>query len=534
MKKYIFSIIVGIAFLSLCGLTAAPQASAQLTNIELLGKFVFFAEISFPPERMGCVTCHVPETGGTGGNPNVNLHQVAITGANPHTVGVVKPPTNAYASLIPPFFAPCAFGFFGVCGGNFWNGRAEGNASPVFPFGATKHIGNEIFYTTNGTYIPSLQAYAAYFGATADQALNPFPNPVEQNIPRQNVCWDVASAPYAPLYKMVWGVPIDCSNTPVARLSDDGLAEKAFDISFKRIVLAICAWQHSADLNSFSSKRDIALANQPNKQFPLNGFTDRENHGHDLFYNAIPLPFLPKNVPVGIDPTTGQVVLNNPPFPNLPVTNCSACHSDNPGIFIPGSITVPIVPPDTGVEPFQRYADNAYHNIGVPPNLEIPQTFNAAGQFNDPDAGLFGHSGNANHLGFQKTPTLRNVDKRPDKHFIKAYTHNGWFKSLESIVHFYNTALIGGTTANSFGVTQCPAGITTEKDALANNCWPAPAYNNAGIAIGLFIGDMGLTSDDERAIVAYLKTLTDYHTPEAPQLPHQGHNPCGHDGDERR
>ena len=38
-----------------------------------------------------------------------------------------------------------------------------------------------------------------------------------------------------------------------------------------------------------------------------------------------------------------------------------------------------------------------------------------------------------------RVPTLRNVDKRPDPTFVKAYGHNGYFKSLKSIVHFYNT-----------------------------------------------------------------------------------------------
>jgi cytochrome c peroxidase len=35
--------------------------------------------------------------------------------------------------------------------------------------------------------------------------------------------------------------------------------------------------------------------------------------------------------------------------------------------------------------------------------------------------------------------TLRNVDKRPRPDFVKAYGHNGYFKSLKEIVHFYNT-----------------------------------------------------------------------------------------------
>jgi len=38
-----------------------------------------------------------------------------------------------------------------------------------------------------------------------------------------------------------------------------------------------------------------------------------------------------------------------------------------------------------------------------------------------------------------QVPTLRNVDKRPDPAFVKAYGHNGYFTSLKQIVHFYNT-----------------------------------------------------------------------------------------------
>jgi cytochrome c peroxidase len=315
--------------------------------------------------------------------------------------------------------------------------------------------------------------------------LNPIPNPVEQNIPRQDACKDVATAKYAPLYKLVWGVDIDCSDDVVSIHAPDVLEERAFDISFKRLMLAVCAWQDSADLNSFSSKRDIALALEKDKQFPLRRFTAQENLGHDLFYGK---------------------------------AGCTACHlSDR-------------AHPD-GTGQFEQYSDNGFHNIGVPPNPEIPDTFNEAGEFIDPDLGLFGHTGTIivpafpgappgavvplDPKGMHKTATLRNVNKRPYKGFIKAYTHNGWFKSLESIVHFYNTAFIGGATADSFGVTRCPENITREKDALAKNCWPAPAYTN-GIAIPFVMGNLGLTKEEEAAIVAYLKTLTDTHTPKAP------------------
>lgn len=495
---------------------AAGVTGPLLSDIELLGKYVFFDNIS-TPSRMACATCHLPETGGTGGVSGVNLHQVAITGANPHTLGNIKPPTNAYASFIEAF-TPCnrgglaAAGVPNVCGGNFWNGRAEGNelANAVFPNGATKHIGEEVFYTTAGIPIstPDVTEYGLYFGPTADQALNPMPNPVEQNIDRQAVCSHVGAAKYALLYQKVWGVPIDCSDTPVTvsapDVLGDGGSEKAFDISFKRIMLAVCAWQASDDLNSFSSKRDKALAADADEKFPLDGFTSQENLGHDLFYNTLPVPFAPEGIPLG---PNGP--LNNRPFPGLPVTNCSFCHTSGPrvGVTDPGLL---------GTDLLERYTDDAYHIIGTPRNPEIPETLNAAGEVIDPDLGVAGHAVGADPAyppGFFKVPTLRNVDKRRGTGFIKAYAHNGWFKSLESIVHFYNTSLTDGATADSFGITRCPPGVETEKDALANNCWPEPAYPGAAAVL---IGDLGLSLDQEAAIVAYLKTLTDEYTPKAP------------------
>jgi cytochrome c peroxidase len=58
-------------------------------ELKLLGKYGFFDKIS-EPERMACVTCHDPDTGGTASNSGVNLHQVVITGAaliiNPATL----------------------------------------------------------------------------------------------------------------------------------------------------------------------------------------------------------------------------------------------------------------------------------------------------------------------------------------------------------------------------------------------------------------------------------------------------------------
>ncbi|WP_222863508.1 cytochrome-c peroxidase, partial [Nitrosomonas communis] len=73
---------------------------------------------------MACVTCHDPRAGWTGPHSQTNLTQVAITGANPHTIGNRKPPASAYASFIPPFQEGVVGPPSGVLGGAFWDGRA--------------------------------------------------------------------------------------------------------------------------------------------------------------------------------------------------------------------------------------------------------------------------------------------------------------------------------------------------------------------------------------------------------------------------
>jgi cytochrome c peroxidase len=101
------------------------------------------------------------------------------------------------------------------------------------------------------------------------------------------------------------------------------------------------------------------------------------------------------------------------------------------------------------------FTDFTYINIGVPKNPKNPfyseLAFNPLGA-SWVDMGLGGYLKSAGfvasvyepELGKFKVPTLRNVDKRPNTSFVKAYGHNGYFKSLEDIVHFYNTRDVAG------------------------------------------------------------------------------------------
>jgi len=143
------------------------------------------------------------------------------------------------------------------------------------------------------------------------------------------------------------------------------------------------------------------------------------------------------------------------------------------------------------------FTDFTYDNLGVPKNPKNPfyhMPYNPDGE-NWVDTGLGGFLQAAGYneavytaeWGKQKVPTLRNVDLRPSKKFVKAFSHNGYFKSLEEIVHFYNTRDV--------------------------EPWPAPEVplnvNSAEL------GNLGLTASQEADLVAFMKTLSDGYVPPA-------------------
>jgi cytochrome c peroxidase len=93
-----------------------------------------------------------------------------------------------------------------------------------------------------------------------------------------------------------------------------------------------------------------------------------------------------------------------------------------------------------------------------------------------------------------QVPTLRNVDKRPISTFIKAYAHNGYFKSLKSIMHFYNTR---------DALPRCGSNDPGE----GTTCWPAPeSTKNMNTK---FVGRLALSDEEEDALVSFMQTLSD-------------------------
>ena len=451
--------------LSLMAATEAAGQQVKLTKLELLGKHVFFDEdLSRPSGKQACSSCHSPARGWVLPNSYINSTSVVAPGAKRHRVGSIKTPSNAYASLSPPFQP--AVNPPGVPasilptwrGGNFWDGRAEGCGrsgsvpNPPCPIGNGAVSQTIMWSDLPLQYRNSDTGYVRFIGPTADQALNPFPNDVEQNIQERKVCSVVKHSRYVGLYREAYGEEINCKQKPESN--------PPYSFTFKRLAVALAAWQMSSDVNSFSSKRDNVFRGKAR-------FSPEEAEGRTLFYGK---------------------------------ARCSVCHN---------GVAEGQAPDPTGVAQTQLYTDHRYHNIGIPFNREILSV--------PPEEkkGLSAHVIDVANVGdgFFKTPTLRNVAKGSTDKFIKAFGHNGYFKSVKQIVHFYNTR---------DEMPACVNASATVEEALAAKCWPEPEFartvSGAGTdgGPGDIIGNLGMSDQEEDAISAYLGSLTDEHTPRAP------------------
>lgn len=133
--------------------------------------------------------------------------------------------------------------------------------------------------------------------------------------------------------------------------------------------------------------------------------------------------------------------------------NCAACH--------------PVTNSDGG-ELRALFTDFTYDNVGAPKNSDI--------KYSGVDIGLMQSTGRPSDIGRFKVPSLRNVA------VTAPYFHNGVFKTLKEVVHFYNQRDID-------------PGIRKPE---------VPGNMNI-----IELGNLGLTSDEEDDIVAFLQTLTD-------------------------
>jgi cytochrome c peroxidase len=169
---------------------------------------------------------------------------------------------------------------------------------------------------------------------------------------------------------------------------------------------------------------------------------------------------------------------------------------------------------------YPLFTDFRYHNLGMPQNplnpyYDMPRRWNQDGE-DWVDIGLGGFLettvGSVDTFGIprdyvtyapenygkHRTPTLRNVDLRPAPDFVKAYGHNGYFKSLPEIVHFYNLRDVLPVCTEPNPPLDSMGGAT---------CFPPPEV--AENINREDMGNLGLTPQEGMALIAFLKTLSD-------------------------
>jgi cytochrome c peroxidase len=279
----------------------------------------------------------------------------------------------------------------------------------------------------------------------AEQAGGPFLNPLEQNNPDRKT---VVQKVKAASY-----APLFIQVWKINPADWDGQPDRIYEY----IARSIAAFERSSESTAFRSKFDLFWKASRAKGLKVETIAAGNQAGF-------------RGLGLEDGELLGLVLFNTK-------ARCSSCHVLTPG---PGE-----KPP--------AFTDYKYDNIGVPKNPDNP-FYGMAVEFNPAgkkwiDQGLGEFLGgvpayaalSGTNTGKHKAPTLRNVDVRPDPSFVKGYMHNGALKSLKAVVHFYNARDLGG--------------------------FPAPEV--AANLNKTEMGDLGLTGDEEDAVVAFLKTLSD-------------------------
>lgn len=439
--------------------TVAARDPAEPTLIELGRKMFFDVNLSVN-RTQSCASCHDPGTGFTGPDSALNAAGAVEEGAIPGRFGNRKPPSSAYVGEVNGEAAVLGYDEAAKTwfGGLFWDGRATGTV-----------LGDPV----------------------AEQAMGPFLNPLEMAMPNaRQVVLRVAQAEYARDFEAVWG-PGSLDFT------------KDVEGSYERIVRTIAAYERSPEVNPYSSKFDR--------------FYDRAKAaGKDIkLITTMGLNMAgpgPQNDPrrwtnyrgLGLDDfeLKGLAVFNDAQRMG---GDCARCHT-----LTEGPAGYPLL------------TDFGYYNLGIPMNPDnpfytMPKKWNPDGEdWIDPGLGGFLKSaGYAQavyqvEMGKHKTPSLRNIDQRPSPEFIKAFGHNGFFKSLdgmEGIVHFY--AWRATTDAGGMGDGGMGGGGMGDGGMAPNpDLFPPPEYDENRDLMKPF--NFMMTGD---YLVAFLKTLTDSSQP---------------------
>ena len=179
-------------------LLASPAgAGPSPTEIQDLGRAIFFDTSLSEPAGRSCASCHAPEAGFAAPQGAI------VPGAVAGRAGNRTPPSVAYAAFAPILHWDRVEKTF--AGGQFRDGRAAD---------------------------------------LVEQAKGPLLNPVEMNNPDlASVCRKVAASAYADRFAAAFAEPLDCGT---------GGAQ--------RILQALAAYESSPEVNPFSSKYDYALA----------------------------------------------------------------------------------------------------------------------------------------------------------------------------------------------------------------------------------------------------------------------------------
>jgi cytochrome c peroxidase len=442
---------------------ALPIDVIQLNPKEKLGQLMLYDHTLSNPPGYSCATCHVPETGFTGSSSLVNELSGPQPGVVPGRFSNRKPQSYLYAAFCPK--GPYFDPSLNVwLGGLFWNGRVPDLASQASQPPVNP---NEMANTPEGPYPPVAGGYSPLI---AQKLMN---------------------RPYTPLFKQVYG-------------------QNAFQVHteeqiYKFFCEALAAYQSSGEVCAFSSKYDASKYGIPARsQYTL---TESEERGRQLYFGK---------------------------------AQCFQCHS---------SAKVAVVQAATqGKETFTMYC---YANIGSPKNPRNPyyqQTDKASNPhgynhlgYNYIDYGLGANPNPApdgsrfykkvpgdipEFRGLFKAPSMRGSDKRPTPEFVKAYMHNGVFKSLQDVVHFYNKRNIAVNAAGqeiAFDLRKGPpSGYTRLFDPpeVLDNVQnvkgvPVSQATSATESNGQ-IGNLQLTLQEEADLVNFLKILSDGYTKSNP------------------